>query len=62
VALSESLPVVAGQSSNKAAFVIDFPMRNGREAWAEAATQAVRAGFTTELIAGAAGTTLVLRW
>lgn len=46
VGLSESLPVVAGQSTNNAAFVIDFLARNGRETWAEAATQALRAGYS----------------
>lgn len=46
VGLSESLPVVAGQSVNSAAFVIDFLARSGREAWSEAAAQAVHAGYS----------------
>jgi hypothetical protein len=45
VGLSESLPVVAGQSVNSAAFVIDFLARSGREAWSEAVAQAVHAGY-----------------
>jgi hypothetical protein len=67
VALSESLPVVAGQSSNNAAFVIDVLLRNGREAWAEAATQAVRAGYAVRpswgrIATGAALEGLALEW
>jgi hypothetical protein len=46
VALSESLPVVAGTANNTAAFVVDFLARNGREAWSEASAQALRAGYT----------------
>ncbi len=67
VALSESLPVVAGQSSNNAVFVIDFLTRVGREAWAEAATHAVRAGYTVRpawgrIATGAALEGLTLEW
>jgi hypothetical protein len=67
VGLSESLPVVAGQSTNNAAFVIDFLGRNGRDAWAEAAVQAVRAGYALRpswgrLGAGAALEGLTLAW
>ena len=67
VGLSESLPVVAGQSSNNAVFVIDFLNRNGREAWAEAATHAVRAGYAVRpswgrIATGAALEGLALEW
>jgi hypothetical protein len=56
VPLSESLPVVAGQSTNTAAFTIDFLQRNDREAWAEAATQAMRAGYALRPSWGRAAT------
>jgi hypothetical protein len=69
VALGEQLPVVAGQSTNNAAFVIDFLARSEREAWSEAATQALRAGYTVRpawgrVSTGAAleGLTLAWRW
>jgi hypothetical protein len=55
VALSEALPVVPGQSTNDAAFVIDLLARHGRQAWSEAATQAVRAGYTLRPAWGRAG-------
>jgi hypothetical protein len=67
VGLSDSLPVVAGQSTNNAAFVIDFLSQNGREAWAEAAAQAARAGYTVRpawgrIATGAALEGLTLSW
>ena len=69
VALGEQLPVVAGQSTNNAAFVIDFLATSGREAWSEAATQALRAGYAVRpawgrVSTGAAleGLTLTWRW
>jgi hypothetical protein len=67
VGLSESLPVVAGQSVNSAAFVIDFLARAGRDAWAEAAAQAVQAGYGVRpswgrTDAGAALEGLTLSW
>jgi hypothetical protein len=67
VGLSDALPVVAGQSTNNAAFVIDFLARHGREAWAEAATQALRAGYTVRpfwgsVATGAALEGLTLSW
>jgi hypothetical protein len=67
VALSDALPVVAGQSTNNAAFVIDFLQRHGREAWAEAAAQAVRAGYAVRpawgrSATGAALEGLTLSW
>lgn len=36
--------------------------RNGRDAWAEAAKHAVRAGFATGLIASEDGATLIVSW
>jgi hypothetical protein len=69
VDLAEQLPVVAGQSSNTAAFVIDLLARSGREAWSEAATQAQRAGYTVRPAWGRAptgaaleGLTLAWQW
>jgi hypothetical protein len=52
VGLSESLPVVAGQSVNSAAFVVDFLARSGREAWSEAVAQAVHAGYAVRPVWG----------
>jgi hypothetical protein len=46
VGLSESLPVVAGQSTNNAAYLIDFLASTGHAAWSEAVAQAVRAGYS----------------
>jgi hypothetical protein len=46
VGLSESLAVVAGQSTNNAAYLIDLLTRTGHVAWSEAVTQAVRAGYS----------------
>jgi hypothetical protein len=61
VGLSDSLPVVAGQSTNNAAFVIDFLRRNGREAWAEAAAQAARSGYTVRPAWGRSGSGAALQ-
>lgn len=67
VGLSELLPVVAGQSTNNAAFLIDFLSHQGREAWAEAVKQATRAGYHVRpawgrLDAGPALEGLTLAW
>ena len=67
VGLSDPLPVVAGQSTNNAAFVIDFLHHNGRGAWAEAAAQAARAGYTVRpawgrVATGAALEGMTLSW
>ncbi len=45
VGLSELLPVQAGQSTNNAAFVVEFLARAKREAWSAAVVQAQRAGY-----------------
>lgn len=45
VGLSESLPVVAGQSHNNAAWLVDFLARGDRAAWSEAVQHAAAAGY-----------------
>ncbi|HET9823559.1 MAG TPA: hypothetical protein VFQ16_17210 [Burkholderiaceae bacterium] len=67
VGLSELLPVVAGQSTNNAAFLADFLSRQGRDAWAEAVKQATRAGYQVRpawgrVDTGAALEGLTLSW
>lgn len=67
VGLSELLPVVAGQSTNNAAFLTDFLARQGREAWAEAVRHAARAGYQVRpawgrVDTGAALEGLTLSW
>jgi hypothetical protein len=46
VGLSELLPAQAGQSTNNAAFLVQFLARAKREAWSAAVVQAQRAGYS----------------
>jgi len=45
IGLPEALPMAAGQSTNNAAFLIDFFSQLGVDAWADAVRHAERAGY-----------------
>jgi hypothetical protein len=67
IGLPEPMPLAAGQSTNNAAFLIDFFARQGAEAWADAVRHAVRAGYTARpawrsVDSGPALDGLVLSW
>jgi hypothetical protein len=67
VGLAEPVPIVAGKSTNNAAFLIDFFTQQGSDAWADAVQHALRAGyaarpFWTSVPTGAAVGGIVLSW
>ena len=67
VALPEAIALVAGQSTNNAAFLIDFFTAQGFEVWADAVRHALRAGYALRpswrsVPSGAALDGLTLSW
>ena len=67
VALPEAIALVAGQSTNNAAFLIDFFTAQGFEVWADAVRHALRAGYALRpswrsVTSGAALDGLTLSW
>lgn len=67
VTLPEALPVVAGQSTNNAAFLIDFLTERDCEVWADSVRHAVTAGYAVRpawqaVETGAALSGLTLSW
>ena len=67
VGLPEAIALVAGQSTNNAAFLIDFFTAQGFEVWADAVRHALRAGYALRpswrsVPSGAALDGLTLSW
>jgi len=67
VALPEPLPVVAGQSTNNAAFLIEFLTERDFEVWADSVRHALSAGYAVRpawqgVETGAALSGLTLSW
>lgn len=67
VGLPEAIGIVAGQSTNNAAFLIDFFSAQGFEVWADAVRHALRAGYALRpswrsAASGAALDGLTLSW
>ena len=67
VGLPEAIAIVAGQSTNNAAFLIDFFTAQGFEVWADAVRHALRAGYALRpswrsVPSGAALDGLTLSW
>jgi len=67
IALPEAIPVVAGQSTNSAAFLVDLLARHGCEVWAESIKHALVAGYSVRPLwrgveTGAALTGIILSW
>jgi hypothetical protein len=67
IGLPEPMPLTAGQSTNNAAFLIDFFARQGADVWADAVRHAVRAGYAARpswrsVNTGAALDGLTLSW
>ena len=67
IGLPDAMPMAAGQSTNTAAFLIDFFSQQGVEAWADAVRHAERAGYAVRPAwrgadTGAAVEGLILSW
>ena len=67
VGLPEAIPIVAGQSTNNAAFLIDFLSAHDVEVWADAVRHALHAGYALRpswrsVPSGAALDGLTLSW
>lgn len=67
IGLPDALPVADGQSTNTAAFLIDFFSQQGVDAWADAVRHAERAGYAVRPAwrsaeTGAAIEGLILSW